>query len=199
MISAPPVLPAKQRFPLALAVRVGEELIGALAPGCDQIILAGSVRRRKPYVGDIEIVYVPKIVERVDPNNMFGTITVDVVDDYIAALERVGAITRRLNKNGQQTFGPKNKLMRHVASGIPVDLFATSAASWWNYLVCRTGPSASNIEIAAAAKARGWRWTPYAAGFAVAAGLGERTIAVHNERQVFELVGLPYREPWERS
>lgn len=36
-------------------------------------------------------------------------------------------------------YGSKNKLMRHRASGIPVDLFSATTANWFNYLVCRTG------------------------------------------------------------
>ena len=64
-------------------------------------------------------------------------------------------LRRRLSKTGAEAWGPKNKLAVHVESGIPVDLFATSAESWWNYLVCRTGPAASNIAIAQAALAGG--------------------------------------------
>jgi DNA polymerase/3'-5' exonuclease PolX len=90
--------------------------------------------------------------------------------------------------------------MRHVASGIPVDLFATTEACWHNYLVCRTGPAESNIRIAAAAKARGWKWNPYGEGFSRGGPLAgpEEARALRSEREVFEFVGLPYTEPEER-
>jgi hypothetical protein len=62
---------------------------------------------------------------------------------------------------GLKQHGPQNNLMRHVATGLPADLFATTEANWWNYLVCRTGPVVSNLWIALEAKARGWHWNPY--------------------------------------
>jgi hypothetical protein len=43
-----------------------------------------------------------------------------------------GILERRLNALGHETYGPKYKLMRH-ASGIPVDLFAATEESWFNY------------------------------------------------------------------
>ncbi len=83
-------------------------------------------------------------------------------------------------------WGEKNKLAVHVASGVPVDLFAATEANWFNYLVCRTGPGESNIAIASAAKAMGWQWHPYGTGFSRPVGLGTEGRAVASEREVFE-------------
>lgn len=111
---------------------------------------------------------------------------------------QAGWLAKRTNKDGGVAWGAKNKLAVHVPTGVPVDLFAATAENWFNYLVCRTGPGESNIRIAAAAKTRGWKWTPYGAGFARPMGLGEAIHPVESEREVFEFVGLEYREPWER-
>lgn len=97
--------------------------------------------------------------------------------------------------NPQNPESQKNKLLRHVESGIPVDLFATTEASWWNYLVCRTGGAQTNVRICNAAIAKGWNWAPYGAGFKTREGL----VPVHSEREVFEAVGLKYLEPEERQ
>ena len=85
--------------------------------------------------------------------------------------------------------------MRHVPSGIPVDLFATTEACWFNYLVCRTGGADNNLAICFAAQRAGWKWTPYGPGFT--RGSGEVHL-VRSEREVFEFVGLPYLEPEQR-
>ena len=53
--------PIKTRFPRAAAIAVARELCEALKPHCERLIVAGSLRRMKQQVGDVEIVYIPKI------------------------------------------------------------------------------------------------------------------------------------------
>jgi len=86
--------------------------------------------------------------------------------------------------------------MVHVPTGVPVDLFSATPAIWFNYLVCRTGPAESNLAIAQAAQALGWRWNPYGSGFCNLTTGDCHSVA--SEREVFEFVGLPYREPSDR-
>lgn len=190
----------KVRYPRAAAVAVARELVAALREACEpeRLIVAGSLRRRKAEVGDVELVYVSRCEVRRDPADMFAMKRVELVDLVVGRLEREGVLEKRTNARGSVMFGEKNKLVRHVRSGIPVDLFAATEFSWWNYLVCRTGPGESNIRIASAAKERGWKWNPYGPGFTRMEGLGMERHQVHSEREVFEFVGLEYREAWER-
>lgn len=53
----------KPKFPAKLARSVGEKIVEALSPVCARIQIAGSLRRGKPLVGDVEIVYVPRFTE----------------------------------------------------------------------------------------------------------------------------------------
>lgn len=184
-----------KRFPRSFAMGVAEEIVGSLRPSCLRIEVAGSLRRGKASVGDVEIVYVPISVSRPAGGDLFSREVAYLPDDRISEMEASGVLARRLNKAGRQTFGDKNKLMLHVPSGIPVDLFSTTEEAWWNYLVCRTGPAELNQRIASAALGRGWRWNPYGAGFTDGDG---RVYPVSRERDVFELVGLPYAEPKDR-
>lgn len=184
----------KPRFPNAVGMKVSAELCAALKPVCDRLIVAGSLRRLKPTVGDVEILYIGKTKVRQDPGDMFSNITVNLADETISALEKAGVLERRKNVNGSQMYGPKNKLMRHRASGLPVDLFAATPENWWNYLVCRTGPADSNKRICMAAQERGWKWNPYGAGFSRAGEI--RTM--ESEAEVFAFVGLPYLQPEDR-
>jgi len=49
------------------ARKIGMEVVEALAPACDRIMIAGSVRRGKAQPKNIEIVYIPRLVPtRVD-------------------------------------------------------------------------------------------------------------------------------------
>jgi DNA polymerase/3'-5' exonuclease PolX len=186
----------EQRYPWPQAWIVAEEICDRLRAGCSRIVIAGSLRRRRPDVGDIEILYIPVIYTAPDPKDLFAVQTVNSADIRIRAMEAGGILDRRLNFLGRQAYGPKNKLVRHIASGIPVDLFAATEENWFNYLVCRTGPADLNTRICMAAKEKGWKWNPYGAGYSNAAGEIQR---MDSEAAVFSFVGMEYLEPERRK
>lgn len=62
----------KIKFPRAVAMDVARELTRAVQPLCDRLIFAGSLRRGKAEVGDIELVHIPKIDSRPDPGDLLG-------------------------------------------------------------------------------------------------------------------------------
>jgi DNA polymerase/3'-5' exonuclease PolX len=184
----------KPRFHRAAALPVVRELLKHLEPVTDRLIVAGSLRRKKLEVGDIEFVFIPKREER-----QLDLVTVGKVDLAAEVIERLvtgGVLAKRENVNGGTAWGDKNKLAVHVTSGIPVDLFFATEDNWWNYLVCRTGPKECNARIATAAQAKGWKWQPYKKGFTDGQG---RLVRATSERHVFELAGLPYQDPCERA
>lgn len=186
----------KKRFPRAAALQVARELVRALEPVTERIIVAGSLRRMKQDVGDVEILYIPKLLkDQPHPADMFRTVDLDLAEAAILHLEKLGVISKRENKIGGFTFGPLNKLMRHAESGIPVDLFAATALNWFNYLVCRTGSAANNTRIAQKAQELGLKWHPYNHGFTRS---DNTWIHVTSEEQVFSTLGLPYLEPKDR-
>ena len=161
---------------------IAENLKSLLAPVCEKIEVAGSIRRRKPQVGDIELLVIPRYVARVDQ-----------LDREIGALMIQGILGFRLNKRGSRIYGPKNKLLVHI-NGIGVDIFSTDEQCWPVALVVRTGGKETNMRIATAALRKGWRFHAYGSGFSTPDG----EIVCRSEREVFEVVGLPYQEPWER-
>lgn len=184
----------KKRFPRAAAIQVAREMVDALKPHCHRIIVAGSLRRQKSEVGDVEILYIPKTVKtKVD---LLMSAVISVADLEIDRMEKDGILSKRLSVLGTPSWGKSNKLALHRQSRIPVDFFASTEATWYNYLVCRTGPLDLNIRIAAEAKRRGYQWHPYGAGFAhLQSG---NIIPVHSEEDVFEFVGFPFMPPSDR-
>ena len=159
------------------AERIAKELVLQLRDACLEIEVAGSVRRRKPWVKDVEILYIPK-PGLFDPTEM-----------KIAELINRGFLEVRGG------YGEWNKFLRHVESGLNVDLFKTTPDRWAVSLVVRTGPKESNIKIATAARRKGWRFHAYGRGFTDERG---REIVCRTEREVFELVGLEYKPPEQR-
>lgn len=184
----------RPKFAAVVALAVARELCDKLNPACERIVVAGSLRRRKEQVGDVELVFIPKL--RTVQNDLFNSGTESAMDGMLEHLLWSGIIGKRHTVTGAETWGPKNKLAFHIASGVPVDFFATTEAAWFNYLVCRTGGAANNTWIAGAALRKGWKWNPYGAGFTNRRG---ELVPVTSERAVYDLVGLPYREPWERT
>lgn len=183
----------KQRWPRKAAIEVARELCRELEPYCERLVVAGSLRRMREDVGDVEILFIPRMERhQVD---LLKWAMISLADVRIGRLLANGTITQRRSKIGTVAWGDKNKLAVH-RSGIPVDLFATTQAAWFNYLVCRTGPAAQNVRIAAAAKAMGFAWHPYRAGFThLVTGA---PVPMESEEAVFEFVGLPYLEPKDR-
>jgi DNA polymerase (family 10) len=183
----------KKKYPRAEALAVAKEFCDFLKPYCERLIVAGSLRRRKEMVGDVEILYVSKFTTEAD--GLFDSKQVSLVDRELDRLLKFRVIAKRRNVNGSEMWGDKNKLAMHVGTNIPVDFFRATEANWFNYLVCRTGGAENNTLIAVAAQAKRWKWNPYGVGFTDERG---QLVPVKSERDVFELAGLPYKEPLER-
>ena len=166
------------------ASTIAEEIMGLLDGSCDRKEIAGSIRRRKPDVGDIEILCIPRFEGGADS-----------LDRRVQGLMFQGVLALRLNRLGRKVYGPKNKLMVHVPSGIGVDIFSTTEECWPVSLVVRTGGKQTNIRISMAAQERGYQFHAYGSGFSTANG----EIVCHSEQEVFEAVGLPYQAPEERG
>jgi len=166
---------------LEKAKAIAERLKALLESSCDKIEVAGSIRRRKPEVGDIELLCVPKYF-----------VGVDMLDAKIQTLIKLGRLDYRLNRCGSRVYGPKNKLMVHLPSGIGLDVFSTDERCWPVALVVRTGGKTTNQRIAMAAIRKGWHLRAYGSGFSTPSG----DIVCSSEREVFEAVNLPYLQPW---
>jgi DNA polymerase (family X) len=185
---------ARQRWPAATARKTAEELVAGLAPRCERIEIAGSLRRGKDDVGDIEILYVPRIGQVHVPGELFpksGALADELIEDWLAR----GVLTKRFNINGSAAWGALNKLAVHAGSGIPVDLFATTAERWFVSLVVRTGSREMNTTLAGSALRGGMQLHMY--GVLEVRATGEQ-ITPQSEREVFERLGVPYREPAKR-
>jgi DNA polymerase (family 10) len=185
---------AKTKYPRSQALFAAREICQALDSACERLVVAGSLRRRKDQVGDIELLFIPKVA-KVTTDLFGGTENRPMTDAVLQTLLDKRIITKRPNKNGHFAWGDLNKLALHFATSIPVDFFTASAENWWNYLVCRTGSAENNERIARAAQAKRWKWNPYGAGFTDEHG---NLVKVESEQDVFRFVGLPYLEPWQR-
>jgi len=160
-----------RRFPRAEIKDDVEVLLKKLksVPGIEQAAVAGSYRREKPTVGDIDILVVTKKPQE--------------ISDAIAQLP----IVRNVAAHGDK------KLSFDLTSGIRVDIRFVQKSQWGSALLYFTGSKEHNIMMRKVAIKKGWKLNEY--------GLfdGEEIIASKTEEEIYDALGIPYREPRDRE
>jgi DNA polymerase/3'-5' exonuclease PolX len=170
---------------------IAVELLAALAPYCERRAIAGSVRRRRPEVGDIELVVIPKIA-RVQT----GLFENDM-EEYFPLNSFIFSnpdFALRPNKNGQTAFGDKNKLLLY--KGCPFDIFTATHDNWTMVYFIRTGGQENNVMIATRAQKLGYALEIYG-GFR--SKLTNTLFKMQSEEQIYEFLELDYVRPEDRK
>ena len=176
------------------ALRVATEILDILKPSTERIEICGSLRRGKPEVHDIEILYIPKI--ELSGDDLFNPSPKDRASETIERMVESGLLSKRSNTRGSFTWGALNKLAMHTASKIPVDLFCEPRADdWWQSLVIRTGSADFNVRLITTAAKHGVKVHTYNVGFTDASG---NAIPCRSEEEVFKICHIPWKLPYQR-
>ncbi len=183
---------SKPTFTRAAALAVAQHLVTVLAPACERVEIAGSLRRGRATVHDVEIVAQPR-----PARDLFGAVDERApceLDQVLARLEREGRIARRETAAGQR-WGPKWKAAIAVRTGVPIDLFCVRPpAQWGAILAIRTGPASLSERLVTQCKRRGLRCED---GRLVT--VTGQTLETPDERAFFALCGVPFVPPEERG
>lgn len=165
------------------AQKVADKLVDRLSPCVQRVEVAGSVRREKKEVKDIELVVVPKM-----GYDLFGNPTGEpFLDHMIEALSRCGRVVRRGTRYRayQDILGNK---------GLNLDLFVVfPPAQWGTIMSIRTGPANYIRHIMKRLKERG---TPCRGGFV--RDKEGCIIKTPTEESFFTLAGVKHVEPRKR-
>lgn len=122
----------KVRLDLARGRRLAEKICAELSAGCDRIEIAGSVRRGKADVGDIEIVCIPAHGVGLFPDQCGPS----RLDPILVRLLRAGRLLQpTLDGDRQKMFGIP------AVPGLQLDLFITDRDGWGVVYGLRTGPA----------------------------------------------------------
>lgn len=113
---------------LEVAQKIANEVVKRLSPYCRRIEVAGSIRRRKPQVNDIDLVLIPK-----DLWNLHA----------------------ELMELGQMKMSGK-KIMRVMIGNTQVDIYVADEDTWDTLLLIRTGSKENNIRLCSRARDMGW-------------------------------------------
>lgn len=172
-----------QRMPLQDARKLASEIVGELEPGCSRIMVAGSVRREKESVGDLEIVCISQ------SSDLFESGSLMTVDGVVRRLAQQYAW--KVIKNGP--------LMKQIDLGaIKLDLFITTPAQWGVIYLLRTGSAEFSKWVVTKRK-----WGGALPSFMDIGGgrvlVNGAPIDTPEEDDVFRAIRLKWIEPKDRS
>lgn len=176
-----------QKRTSAQAVADAEAFRAMFSDCYERWTIAGSVRRRKPEVSDIEHVVIPKFAD-LEGAGLFAQRTNLLwrkLDEYVAA----GVIGKHVYANG---FKWGDKFRGAEFRGFAHELYTTDADSWGAQLAIRTGPWEFSRHLVSEIKKHGMRndegcvWR------------GEQRVAVASEEEYFALCGVAFVEPEAR-
>ncbi len=108
--------------------RLASAIIDKLKPYCERCDVAGSIRRKKHFVRDIDLVLIPS-----DPWHLYP------------AIAGLGQLTA---KGG--------KVQRVICNGAQVDIYFATPETWATLFLIRTGSKENNIRLCAHAKNMHW-------------------------------------------
>lgn len=158
---------AGRRFRFDIAKPFAEELKNYLQSfeGVIKVEVAGSYRRRKETVGDLDILVVAKNWE--------------AVTEWFVKYEKVKEVVSK---------GPTRSTVI-LRNDLQVDLRSVAKESYGSALHYFTGSKAHNIKIRKMAVERGWKINEYGIYE------GKKRLGGESEEQLYSLMGLDYIEP----
>lgn len=168
-----------------------DELLRILHPACLRIEVAGSIRRCKPLVGDIELVAVPRI------ENLPGPVQLSLFGRPEESMNQRHLLWETLDRLhvGYLLHGERYRRFRW--KDVVVDVFTCDLRNWGWIFLHRTGPPAFRDRIGwllaqeGHPAVDGWIWDVRASS--------RRRLDTPSEEDVFALAGLHYIAPEHRG
>jgi DNA polymerase/3'-5' exonuclease PolX len=156
---------------LKYAENIARKCVSLLSPFCDRIEVAGSIRRQKQVVNDIEIVSIP--------SSRYLRQYVEIVNSWYKVIGKAYAKYTR----------------RKLENGIYLDLFHASPQNWGLIFAIRTGSAKFSQYVLA----NGWVKKGYHSSGGILIDLDGRAKFIYEEEDLFKLIGIPYIEPYLRD
>lgn len=166
---------AGERIHINLAMELAEDIVAELSmvPGCDRCCYAGSLRRMKETIGDIDILAAAEAAPAAALMKAFTSLP--YVDEVIAA------------------GGTKSSI--RTVKGVQVDLRVLPEAAWGAALQYFTGSKAHNLRTREIAVHNGLKLSEYGLFDAET----DQLIVSKTEEEVYERLGLPWMPPQLRE
>jgi DNA polymerase/3'-5' exonuclease PolX len=189
------------------AKAIADDLVAMMSPHCHRIEIAGSIRRARQDVRDIEIVAIPKWDTRPGSDlPLFGgePERVNLLHEWAQRVDGPGGELRgyvRWIKPGTHLVlpwppKPEGKYWRALVGGrIKLDLFLASRDNWGIILAIRTGSAEFSQAMMTYAKHK----TCYHVEGGHLRDRRGTALETREERDVFDALGIDWVEPRNRS
>lgn len=173
----------KTKVPLAVARDVAAQLVEQMAPHCKRIEVAGSIRRCRLEIGDIEIVCVPTVE------------LYDLTDAWLSS----GVIRHRDPRRWGNRLRSFRLNVKNLEESVQVDLFLQpDPATWGVNMLLRTGSAEFSRKMVTKRSAGGWMPDGYQVRDA-RVWAGARLLETPEEDVIFHTWGMDYVLPPQRS
>jgi DNA polymerase/3'-5' exonuclease PolX/8-oxo-dGTP pyrophosphatase MutT (NUDIX family) len=161
----------KERLPLEKVLPIAQEIKQKLAslPEVKRVEIAGSIRRKKETIGDIDV-----LVSSDNPNK---------VTDFFVTLPQIVDVYGR----------GKTKSSGRLDIGIDIDLRIVIEDSFGAALQYFTGSQLHNIKLRSLARKKGYKLSEYGLF------RGNEKIAGQTEEEIYQKLGIRYIEPEKRK
>lgn len=182
---------------LETAKVLAEQIRSALQPYCERVEVAGSIRRGKAEVGDVDIVAIPKAVDT--PGGLFGSMHNDASKVWRELLPQV------FKQNGLRAEEVGDELQRYLfADEFQVDLYRARPETWGVILLVRTGSREHNVKLCTLARSKGLMLSakqgvikpaPPKACEGLCLEVQGEVLASRSEESIFAALGLAFVKP----
>jgi len=166
------------RRPLGEATKIANEMVALLQTSETHIVVAGSVRRERATVGDIELVVMTD-----DPRHLLARL-----DSLV-----ISGVVNKARYGDSYRWGEKYRGV--MLNGMRCEIFIATRSNFGYILWLRTGPGDANTFVM---KRLADAQSPYRAVGGQWVQNGKRLI-VDTETEMFRLLGMPYLPPQVRS
>jgi len=189
--------------PYQVASSIASEIMRSLAPHCERIALAGSLRRLRPTVHDIDLIAIPRLTSK---SSLFGRSKLAETDFMSALLD----FAEDDDGNARANCAG-DKIIRFKARGdlfrLSVDCYIATPETFATLLLIRTGSAEHNIWLAQRAKACGGKLHADGSGLELPGQydpvaqrvVNMRVLRAQTEEEIFKALGLPLPLPADRE
>lgn len=171
-----------QKRPYAEMYPMARHIVEAITPYCQRVEIAGSLRRHRAMVGDIEIVALPKVA-----TDLFGEPLPDAPTplDFFLEMKRVN-----MKRDGK-------RFKQFTYAKVMVDLFLPeSAAHWGAILTIRSGSHDFNMWLMTERQQKAG--VMFSEGRVYSKTTG-KVLDTPEEEDVFKLLNLDFVPPEDRD
>lgn len=159
----------KKTIPLAKAQKLATQALREIESHIQVALVAGSIRRERPQVGDVELVILPKNGD---------------LEGLLLHLKKLG-------------YEGGDRIQKKIMNGVPIELYiAHKVDEMGAMLFMYTGDWQHNIAMRSIAKRRGWKLDQYGIWDAKT---GKPLLQSPDERDFYDFLGVDWHDPEDRS